>query len=392
MINVGYFTHSGIDYSETFIYDLLRGLNKEEDLVINFFVGESRGKNIFDINGIKCFYTGFYSKCEKLRYSAYSIGHFFGGNGYNLKMKASKKISLEVLRHFKIPPINVAYIDYATTGVLLREYLQEKKIPCVIHVHGYDVTSATIDTAYVYELRNLFKVASHFITASNYMKRLLILLGCDERKISVIRYGVDVSKITPMRWEKRIESGPGIIFLGRLTAKKQPIALLLAFKKVLNEVPDAYLSIIGDGPMRSEVENKIRSLGIQEKVKLHGAMSREDAFKILNYHWVYAQHSVASNDGDHEGFAISIAEAAAHELPVVSTLHDGIPENVIDGKTGYLVREFDYESMADRIVQLLRDPFEAKEMGIKGREYIEKLCNPNRRIREIKKIILDIHN
>jgi len=116
-------------------------------------------------------------------------------------------------------------------------------------------------------------------------------------------------------------------------------------------------------------------------------MPHESALELLSNHWVYAQHSVTAMNGDQEGFAISPAEAAAYELPVVSTLHNGIPEHVIDGVTGFLVREFDYESMAERIIQLLQNPDLSMKMGQNGRKNILKLNNPEKRIESVHSIL-----
>jgi len=78
------------------------------------------------------------------------------------------------------------------------------------------------------------------------------------------------------------------------------------------------------------------------------------------------------------------------ELPVVSTLHNGIPEQVINGETGFLVREHDYEAMAERLVHLLGTPDKAEKMGMAGSENIESLCNAQRRTNKIAAILRDV--
>ena len=178
------------------------------------------------------------------------------------------------------------------------EFLEKYRIPFVVHVHGYDITTSLNDNAYYEQLKILFKKAKAFIAASEYMKTRLILLGCEESKIHVIRLGVNHLGINPLSWEERKRSPPSIIFLGRLTEKKNPIALIHAFYLVRNEVPDATLSIIGDGPLRKEVEETIASLCLSHAVKLFGALDRKKSFPLLNKHWIYAQHSVTSITGD----------------------------------------------------------------------------------------------
>ena len=128
-------------------------------------------------------------------------------------------------------------------------------------------------------------------------------------------------------------------------------------------------------------------LYLTSKVEMLGALPREKSFKILNDSWVYAQHSVTSLSGDQEGYAISPAEATLHELPVVSTYHNGIPEHVIDDKTGFLVKEYDYETMADRIIELIKNPTLSEKMGKAGRKNILDINNPQKRIMEISDLL-----
>jgi glycosyltransferase involved in cell wall biosynthesis len=161
---------------------------------------------------------------------------------------------------------------------------------------------------------------------------------------------------------------------------------------VRKKIPDVKFTIIGDGPLLQDVKARISSLKLEKNITLMGALPRDKAFPIMNNHWIYAQHSVTAISGDKEGYAISPAEAAAHELAVVSTLHNGIPEHVKEGITGFLVPEFDYESMAQRIIQLIENPTLAEEMGKAGRENIITLNDPDKRIDCIFGLLREIYN
>src|SRR5690606_10216580 len=132
------------------------------------------------------------------------------------------------------------------------------------------------------------------------------------------------------------------------------------------------------GTLEQDVKNEIKTLGLSDAVTMYGVVDREKSFSLFNSHWVYAQHSVTPPSGDAEGFVISIAEAALHELPVVSTIHNGITENVIDREAGFLVPEYDYKSMAEKIVFLINNIDVAKQMGEAGRRQILTRCNPDK--------------
>ena len=384
-LRVGYFCHSSISPSETFIYDLVKRLSSQESIDLFFVNGSLKPANVdFDL---KTVVSGYYEKGKNLSFKAYSLGQIFGGNGYEWKNKVRKKVANIVLKKCNLPTFNVAYIDYATNAVLLMDYLTEIGTPFIVHLHGYDVTTALNDPQYRIDFNDLLKKASGFIVASHHIKRLMVLEGADPKKITVIRYGLDSSGIQPKNWAKRKETNPSIVFLGRLTPKKHPLALLQAFSIVQEKIPEAKLTIIGDGPLRKDIELRIKHLKLGENVELLGVLNREQSFPILNNHWIYAQHSVTSSVGDQEGFAISLAEAALHELPVVSTIHNGITENVEHNITGYLVPEFNYELMAEKIIYLIQHPDIAEKMGKEGRERILRICNQKTRIKKVTNLL-----
>lgn len=387
MLKIGCFTHSNISVSETFIFDLFKSFQLSEEVDLTVFGGNKK-HNIEGIKNINVVSTGYYESGYEKSFYKYKIGQIIGGKGHEYKNNYRKKKSYQALVKTinNTNALDVAYIDYLTSAVLCYEFMTKKKIPFIVHVHGYDITQALNDFVYKNELKNVFKTACYLIAASHYIRKILILNGCPEDKIKVIRYGIDSERVNPISWQKRLKHNPSIVFLGRLTPKKHPIALVHAFNLVQKSIPEVELTIIGDGELMTEVQQCIKILKLDNKVHMLGPLSREESFPILNKHWIYAQHSVTSLTGDQEGFAISLAEAALHELPVVSTYHNGIPENVIDGETGLLVKEFDYEGMAERIICLINDTDLAEKMGKAGRKHITNLCNHELRVNSIIKL------
>lgn len=388
MIQLGYFCANNPQPSETFIYDLLKALSEGDRFDVTFVSGTSNPLEIdFEIKSCS---TGFHDRFSRSSYRLHKLFFLKGNNAEYKRMRFNQWKAIRQLKKSNLPKFDIAFVEYATTGILAMEYFQKMNIPFLVHVHGYDITKSLNDKGYAKQIIRLFNSSSGFIAASNYMRRRLILLGCDESKIHMVRLGVEHSNISAISWAERKIKQPSIIFLGRLTEKKNPIALLYAFSIVLKKLPFVTLTIIGDGPLYKEVTEVIASLGLTNSVKLYGKLNRNESFPILNSHWVYTQHSVTSISGDTEGFAISLAEAALHELPVVSTIHNGITENVIDGVTGYLVPEYDYETMAEKIIYLIQNPDIAEQMGKSGREHIMKLCEPGERIEKISDLLKEV--
>lgn len=373
--------------SETFISDLVEGLAETQTVTVlcNNLAGKPRTKHCT----VK--QVGFLSLTSIFDRFQYRINAMLSQRGadrnYQIRLNHAHRTLVAALKQHQP---DVAYIDYGSVAVLARAALKTLKIPFVVHFHGADITSALNDDRYRKELAHLLKDASALVVASHHIKRLLVLEGAPTNKIHMVRYGVNLEEITPLSWDERKQHPPGVVFLGRFTPKKHPIALVEAFSLVKQQVPDARLSMIGDGPEMSRVLQRIQHLNLQDSVKLYGSLPRSEALPIVNSHWVFAQHSVTAPSGDQEGFGISLAEAAALGLPVVSTLHNGIPEQVIHGKTGFLVREFDYETMSNYMVKLLLSVDLATEIGKSGYSHIHSLCIPNQRIKEIEKILLKL--
>jgi len=378
-VNVAYLVPSYGRVSETFVNDLVRGLSDRVEslsVVTNDVVGKSPGPT--PVKEVP--FLALRSIADRLRYR---VAEFFGRNRrqHQLLMRHANRQLRPVLG--RIDP-DVAYIDFGRAAVAARAPLQALEIPFAVHFHGADVTSHLSDPAYRTALHKVFRDADALVVASHHIRRLLVLEGAPPEKIRVVRLGVNLEGVEPLSWEKRKETGPSIVFLGRMVPKKHPIALVEAFRLVKEEVPQATLTLIGDGPERNRVSRRISRHELQDHVTMTGALPRQEALSIVRKHWVYAQHSVTTRSGDQEGFGISLSEAAMLELPVVSTLHDGIPEQVEDGETGYLVREHDFEAMGKRLVSLLQAPGTVRHKGKNSRRKIESKVRLKERSLEIK--------
>jgi glycosyltransferase involved in cell wall biosynthesis len=393
MINVlklGYFTHSSISPSETFIYDLVKRLDNNSSIDLTYVSGQIKPVKT-DIK-LKVVNSGFAKHGINNSFRAFKIGQALGGRGHDFKMNFQQKKALKSLNGAKLPKFDVAFVDYGTSAVKVYKYLMNNNIPFVVNFNGYDASSALEDPAYFREINKVFIAAEYLIVPSRHLKRRLILAGCPSNKISVMPYGIDYKSIKPLSGSERYASSPSVIFLGRLTAKKNPVALLHAFSLVRKQIPECSFTIIGDGQLRSKTENLIDELELRGCLEMKGVLSREDSFPIMNKHWVYAQHSVTANSGDQEGFPVSLAEAAAHALPLVSTIHSGITENIIHNETGFLVQEHDYEDMAERIIYLLKNPEVAEKMGQSGRIHISSICDPKKRVDKIIELMYSAKN
>lgn len=180
--------------------------------------------------------------------------------------------------------------------------------------------------------------------------------------IKVIHNGVKTgqdAKRTDVPALKRslgIDAGSAVVgTAARLNSIKNIPMLLRAFRRVLDEIPDSVLLVAGEGAMESELKETARSLGIYDRVKFLGL--RTDLADIYRTFDVFTLSSYT------EGISITLLEAMASSIPAVVTDVGGNPEVVLDGSTGFLVKSDDDAAMAERIVELLRDPDKRRLFG-----------------------------
>jgi colanic acid/amylovoran biosynthesis glycosyltransferase len=129
--------------------------------------------------------------------------------------------------------------------------------------------------------------------------------------------------------------------------------LIRAMAEVKAQVPDAHLVLIGTGSQKTELEQLSRDLNVG--AQFLGRVSDGEKREWLSRARMFVGASITAADGDAEALGMVFAEAQATGLPVVSCYHGGIPEVVLDGKTGLLAPERDSHALAVHILRLLQD-------------------------------------
>lgn len=193
--------------------------------------------------------------------------------------------------------------------------------------------------------------------------------------------GVDVAAFTPyiraqaaaLRSELGLADRPVVVVVSRLMPRKGQDTLIRALPLVQRRVPDAALLIVGGGPYREKLDQLVVETGVSDSVVLTGTVPWE----ALPAHYaagnVFAMPCRTRNRGwDVEGLGIVYLEAGAVGLPVVAGDSGGAPDAVLDGETGFVVNGRDLQEVADRVATLLEDPELAREMGLRGRQWVEQ--------------------
>lgn len=302
------------------------------------------------------------------------LGHF-RLNKFSLKEKA-------LIRSFKENKIEVILAEYGTTGHKILPVSKELNLPLIVHFHGadanhYDVLEVTKN------YRDVISYATFIVVVSREMHEKFISLGCPKNKLVYNVYGPreEFFNLKP-RFNK-----PQFVAIGRFVDKKAPHYLVLSFKEVVKEFPEAKLVIAGDGKLFNVCKDLVSFYQLENNIDLVGVITPQEYQDYLKESLAFVQHSVRALDGDAEGTPVSILEASAAGLPVLSTYHAGIPDVVKNNVSGLLVKEHDVQGMSRNMLYILNNPDEAKRMGSEGKKNLKENYTLERHIENLNIII-----
>jgi colanic acid/amylovoran biosynthesis glycosyltransferase len=217
--------------------------------------------------------------------------------------------------------------------------------------HGYDATSELRKRPDLYS--GLVRAGVAAITNSDYLRRRLMEAGFPQDRIGIVPYAVSSelaeSDELPQLDQRRL------ITIARLVPKKGVSDSLQAFAAARGVLGEGWrYQIVGDGPLRAELEALAVTLGIRPVVDFSGYLSREETLAALRGASSFVLASRTAPSGDAEGTPVSILEAASIGLPVVSTLHAGIPETLPPEASaeGWLVSEGDVAGLTAALSRL----------------------------------------
>lgn len=297
----------------------------------------------------------------------------------------------ELARLWSDGGIKAIHAHFGHNGIYILPLKKSLGLPMLTSFHGADVSSRPRENpAYLADLRELFVYGDLFTVVSKAMQKRVAALGCPEDKIRVLRCGIDPEKI-PFRTVKPEAGKLTILSVGRLVEKKGMTWLLRAMTLVKAEDPEGFrLLIAGDGPLRNELEKLRDELGLHNDVNFLGTVTHQEIIELLRKAHVFILASCQGQNGDCEGVPVSLMEAMAAGLPVISTFHEGIPELVIDGVSGLLVREKDYAALARAILSFKENLKLWPKMTRAARLRVEKEYNVNGQVAVLQAIYREL--
>jgi len=270
---------------------------------------------------------------------------------------------------------HIVHTHTATAGLLGRLAARLAGVPVIVHTfHGHVLRGyfgPILSEGLVWMERFLARLSDRIVTVSEGQRRELAGYGVAPlEKITVVPLGFELESLLACeshRGELRRELGLAddnklVGIVARLVPIKNHRLFLQAAQVVAEAVPQARFLVVGDGELREELEAYACDLGLDGKILFTGW--RRDLARL------YADLDVVALTSINEGTPVSLIEALAAGVPVVATAVGGVPDVVVEGETGYLVEAGDVEGMAEAIIELLRNPKKAREMGMAGRKAV----------------------
>jgi glycosyltransferase involved in cell wall biosynthesis len=263
------------------------------------------------------------------------------------------------LKELKASNPALIHAHFALDASIALEIATDLGIPLITTLHGYDVTihdevlSRSVEgRIYLRRREKLWEKCSHFFASCDYIRARALERGFPASKLETLYSGHNLGSFDIPQVERNRNL---IVYVGRLVEKKGCSYLIRAAHLASRQCPELEVVIIGDGPLRSELEELVKTLGI--RCAFLGTLSNPEpgnsVLDWLNKSRVFCMPSVTASDGNTEGQPAVFVEAHALGVPAVSFDTAGIGEAVLNGETGILVPERDIAKLADALLEML---------------------------------------
>jgi phosphatidylinositol alpha-1,6-mannosyltransferase len=277
--------------------------------------------------------------------------------GYRATVARLNASALTEAWRFRPDVILSGHIVMAPAAAVIRRALRK---PVAQYLHGSEMTARPYLASFS------VRQADASIAVSRFTRDLAIAAGVGADKVHVIPPGADLpaEDVSAER-----DATPTVLTVARLRERyKGHDVLLRALPLVAARVPDVRWVVIGDGPLRGELETLAATYGVADRVDLLGTVSDVERDTWFRRAHVFAMPARIPASGAGEGFGIAFLEASMHRLPVVAGGVGGALDAVVDGETGVFVDPTEHSAVANALVDLLRDPERARRLGAAGAE------------------------
>lgn len=297
-------------------------------------------------------------------------------------MPVATQDARSLARYLRAESVAVVLAEYGPTALSVMDACDATGVPLVSHFHGWDAYVLASQPEHRARYRRLFERSEAIIAVSRHMRQHLLALGAPAERTIWNPCGAEPDP-TPAA---PANAPPLFVSVGRSTPKKAVCVILLAFAEVVRRVPDARLELAG-GDADPIAHQLTRSLDLSHAVHFRGPMEHGDVLDLIRRSRCYVHPSVTAPDGDMEGTPVSVLEAMAAGVPVVSSRHGGIIDLLEATSAGILAPEFDVGTTADAMLCYATDAERAGRDGREGRRLLESRWSMDHSLASLTRII-----
>lgn len=296
-------------------------------------------------------YSRVFDKDNAMKPQMYIISILMSISALLHLIKVSRKYRIDVVSaHWAVPNGFIAYLASLVTG-----------IPYTITIPGSDVYLAGKNWFFKFTTKLGALKAGIVISDSGHYLSQLHALGVYPKKTAIIRYGVNTNALRPTAKSLELLLKLGIVknkkvilCLGRFVEKKGFIYAIEAMPTILKKIPNVVLIIAGGGELENKYREKVTKLKLTQNVVFPGRVPYQDRGKYYNLADIFIMPSIKDSKGNIDASPVAMMDAMACGIPVVATGYSGSSDLVIDGKTGYMVKEKSSLEIAHAVTGLLK--------------------------------------
>ncbi len=274
-------------------------------------------------------------------------------------------------------------------------YLQQKRqqTPYLIYTHGLDILLPQESPRKKILLKKIISQAQTIIANSNFTKNELINLGAEPAKVLVVypcpsvdNAAISDWKIEELKDDYQLKDKKILLTVGRLVERKGHDMVIKSLPAIIKQVPNVIYLIIGKGPFQKNLENLVSQHSLRDYVKILDNIPNGElpGFYQLSDVFIMPSRQIGP---DAEGFGITYLEANLFSKPVIGGKSGGVPEAVIDGRTGILVEPTNEDEIIQAAVKLLTDTAYAQRLGMQGMERVLEQFDWENQTNIIKKVL-----
>ena len=312
-----------------------------------------------------------------------------------VSFKNDFKALFALIRLIRDGSYDIVHTHSTKPGVLGRVACLFTKTDLVIHtVHGFpfhDFMNPLKRWVFMMVEWAMNLISTHLITVSTLnLKKIVDLRLAPRKKLTNIYSGIDIqrfqrSEALDLHAELGLDSSTKVIgFIGRFSEQKSPFTFLRALKKVSAQNQGFHVALVGDGPLREDMQLFVQDNDLGNVVSFLGY--RMDVNAILKGLDLFVLSSI------YEGLGRSVTEALCCEVPVVATAVEGVPELVRDKKTGLLIEPEDPDQLAEGILYALANPEIMEDYAKAGSQFVSENFPVEKMVSDIDKLYQSLMN